>query len=92
MALTKNLNRRVGDSPIIGSGAYVDNDVGAACGTGDGDTLMKFLPSYQAVESMRNGMSPDQATKEAIKRIINKKPLFIGAVIAADKSGNHGKI
>ena len=37
--------RRVGDSPIIGSGAYVDNDVGAACGTGDGDTLMKYLPA-----------------------------------------------
>jgi len=39
------LKRRVGDSPIIGSGAYVDNDVGGACGTGDGDTLMRFLPA-----------------------------------------------
>jgi N4-(beta-N-acetylglucosaminyl)-L-asparaginase len=36
---------RVGDSPLIGSGAYVDNDVGGAVGTGDGDTLMKFVPA-----------------------------------------------
>ncbi|CAF0705781.1 unnamed protein product [Brachionus calyciflorus] len=81
---------RVGDSPIIGSGGYVDNDVGAACGTGDGDILMKFLPSYQAVESMRNGMSPSKACENALERIIKKYPKFMGAIIAMDKDGNHG--
>lgn len=81
---------RVGDSPIIGSGAYVDNDVGAATGTGDGDTLMKFLPAYQAVESMRNGMSPSDATADAIQRILKHYDLFVGAILAIDKYGNHG--
>lgn len=40
-----NLLRRVGDAPIIGSGGYVDNDVGAAVATGDGDVMMRFVPS-----------------------------------------------
>ena len=48
--------RRVGDSPIPGSGAYVDNTVGGAACTGDGDVMLRFLPSYQAVESMRQGI------------------------------------
>ena len=42
--------RRVGDSPIPGSGAYADSDVGAAAATGDGDVMMRFLPSFLAVE------------------------------------------
>jgi isoaspartyl peptidase/L-asparaginase-like protein (Ntn-hydrolase superfamily) len=54
----KHLNctfRRVGDSPIPGAGAYVDNTAGGAACTGDGDVMLRFLPSYQAVESMRQG-------------------------------------
>jgi N4-(beta-N-acetylglucosaminyl)-L-asparaginase len=82
--------RRVGDSPIIGSGSYVDNDIGGACATGDGDTMMRLLPSYQAVESMRQGLSPSEAASDSIRRIIKKYPFFIGAVIAVDKLGNHG--
>lgn len=81
---------RVGDSPIIGSGAYVDNEVGGAAGTGDGDTLMKFLPAYQAVESMRNGMSPGEAAADAISRITKYYENFSGAILAIDKHGNHG--
>ena len=46
---------RVGDSPIPGAGAYVDNTAGGAACTGDGDVMLRFLPSYQAVESMRQG-------------------------------------
>jgi N4-(beta-N-acetylglucosaminyl)-L-asparaginase len=38
---------RIGDSPIVGAGAYADNDVGAAAATGDGDVMMRFLPAYQ---------------------------------------------
>ena len=52
---------------------------------------MKFLPSYQVVESMRNGMSPQDATADAIKRIERLYPNFVGAIIAADKLGNHGE-
>jgi N4-(beta-N-acetylglucosaminyl)-L-asparaginase len=83
---------RVGDSPIIGSGAYVDNEVGAACGTGDGDTLMKYLPAYQAVESMRNGMSTSESAQDAIERIVRREPNFSGAILVIDKLGNHGKL
>ena len=82
--------RRVGDSPIVGSGAYVDNEVGGACATGDGDVMMRFLPAYQAVESMRNGMNPSQAADVAIRRIAKYYPNFSGAVLAIDKYGNHG--
>lgn len=81
---------RVGDSPIIGSGVYVDKDVGAACGTGDGDTLMKFLPSYQAVESMRNGKTASQAAEDAVRRISKVYPNYVGAIVAIDRYGNHG--
>lgn len=81
---------RVGDSPIVGSGAYVDNEVGGACGTGDGDVLMRFLPAYQTVESMRNGMGPNDAAADAIKRIAKYYPKFAGALVALDKYGNHG--
>ncbi|RNA22220.1 N(4)-(beta-N-acetylglucosaminyl)-L [Brachionus plicatilis] len=81
---------RVGDSPLIGSGAYVDNEVGAACGTGDGDVLMKFLPSYQTVESMRGGKSPSEASEDALRRIVNKYPKFMGAIVAVSKNGDYG--
>lgn len=87
---THKIPGRVGDSPIIGSGAYIDNDVGGAVGTGDGDTMMKFLPAYQAVESMKNGMSATDAAKDAIGRITKHYPNFIGAIVAMDKYGNHG--
>ena len=40
------MSRRVGDSPIVGAGAYADNDAGAAAATGDGDLMMRFLPRY----------------------------------------------
>ncbi|KAK5996549.1 Putative N(4)-(beta-N-acetylglucosaminyl)-L-asparaginase [Cladobotryum mycophilum] len=49
---------RVGDGPITGSGSYVDGDVGGCGATGDGDIMMRFVPCYQAVESMRRGLSP----------------------------------
>lgn len=43
--------RRVGDSPVPGAGAYADDAAGAACATGNGDIMMRFLPRYQAIES-----------------------------------------
>jgi len=49
---------RVGDSPIMGAGSYADSEVGGCGATGDGDVMMRFLPCYQAIESMRNGKTP----------------------------------
>lgn len=82
--------RRVGDSPIPGSGAYADNTVGAAAATGDGDILMRFLPSLLTVEFMRNNKSPTEAARLALDRIRPHYPNFMGAVVAANKNGHYG--
>ncbi len=63
------MHGRVGDSPIIGAGLYVDGNVGAAAATGHGEYVMKTLGSFLIVELMRNGMSPENACKEAVRRI-----------------------
>jgi N4-(beta-N-acetylglucosaminyl)-L-asparaginase len=81
---------RVGDSPIAGAGAYCDNDVGAAIATGNGDVMMRFLPTYHAVELMREGASPTEASRAAIDRILAKGYHFDGAIIALAKDGQHG--
>ncbi|KAJ3660044.1 hypothetical protein Zmor_011700 [Zophobas morio] len=81
---------RVGDSPIPGAGAYADNEVGAAVATGDGDIMMRFLPSFLAVEEMRRGASPTKAAKIAINRITQKYPDFFGAVLVATNKGDFG--
>lgn len=80
---------RVGDGPIVGSSAYADDEVGACGATGDGDIMMRFLPCYQVVESMRLGMDPKRAAADAISRIARKFPNFIGAVFALNKNGVH---
>ncbi|KAG6485569.1 hypothetical protein ZIOFF_054129 [Zingiber officinale] len=79
----------VGDGPIAGSSAYADSEVGACGATGDGDIMMRFLPCYQVVESMRQGMEPKHAAVDAISRIARKFPNFVGAVVAIDKKGVH---
>lgn len=81
---------RVGDSPICGSGAYADNKVGGAAATGDGDILMRFLPSFLAVEYMRNGAKPDLAGEKALMRIAQYYPAYVGAIVVVDKHGNYG--
>jgi N4-(beta-N-acetylglucosaminyl)-L-asparaginase len=60
---------RVGDSPIIGAGLYVDGDIGAAGSTGRGESNLLSLGSLLVVESMRNGMSPKDAGMAALKRV-----------------------
>ena len=84
---------RVGDSPIIGAGLFVDGDVGGAVATGSGELVMKTLGSFLVVELMRNGMSPSKACMEAVKRITKKIPDFenhqIG-YIALNKNGEYG--
>ncbi|KAM7282213.1 N(4)-(Beta-N-acetylglucosaminyl)-L-asparaginase [Ixodes scapularis] len=82
--------RRVGDSPIPGAGAYADQEVGGAAATGDGDILMRFLPSYQAVESMRHGTDPTSACRDALHRIVRHHPQFVGALVAVAIDGTYG--
>ncbi|KAL0839356.1 hypothetical protein ABMA28_016091 [Loxostege sticticalis] len=81
---------RIGDSPIPGSGAYADNTVGGAAATGDGDIMLRFLPSFLAVEEMRRGSSPTSAARVAVERIVAYYPDFMGAVVALSKVGKHG--
>ncbi|XP_039486104.1 putative N(4)-(beta-N-acetylglucosaminyl)-L-asparaginase GE19290 [Drosophila santomea] len=81
---------RVGDSPIPGAGAYADNEVGAAVATGDGDVMMRFLPSLLAVEAMRAGKPPVDAAQESLRRIIKHHKDFMGALIAVDRLGRYG--
>ena len=66
------MHGRVGDSPIIGAGLFVDNEVGAACATGVGEAIVRIAGSAIVVELMRQGKSPNQACKEAVDRIIAK--------------------
>ncbi|XP_033920801.1 N(4)-(beta-N-acetylglucosaminyl)-L-asparaginase [Melopsittacus undulatus] len=81
---------RVGDSPIAGAGSYADSTAGGAAATGDGDIMMRFLPSYQAVEYMRMGTDPAVACQKVISRIQKYAPKFFGAVICANRTGSYG--
>ena len=66
------MHGRVGDSPIIGSGLYVDNEVGAAVATGHGEEVIRVVGSHLVVELMRQGKKPEEACREAVK-LIHKK-------------------
>ncbi|KAI1772325.1 asparaginase-domain-containing protein [Hypoxylon cercidicola] len=81
---------RVGDGPITGSGSYVDGDAGGCGATGDGDVMMRFLPCYQAVESLRRGMAPRQAAEDAVRRMLRKYPDVQSGLVVVDSEGNHG--
>ena len=90
--LAWKMHGRVGDSPIIGAGLYVDNDIGGCCATGVGEAVLKTLGSFLVVELMRQGASPQEACEEAVIRIIKKqnyKDMQIG-YIAINKKGEHG--
>lgn len=91
------MHGRIGDSPIIGAGLFVDNEVGAATATGHGEEVVRVVGSHLVVELMRNGLSPQEACEEAVKRIKKKfelrkmdmKETQIG-FIALNKNGEHG--
>jgi N4-(beta-N-acetylglucosaminyl)-L-asparaginase len=88
------LHGRVGDSPIIGAGLFVDNEVGAATATGTGEEVIRICGTHLVVEFMRSGLSPEKACKKAVERILAKtskniKELQIG-FIAINKKGEHG--
>lgn len=70
--LAYKMHGRVGDSPIIGAGLYVDDEVGAATGTGLGETIIRICGSFLIVELMRQGRTPQEACEEAVKRLVTK--------------------
>ncbi len=72
--LAFSLSGRVGDSPIPGAGLYVDNDVGTCGATGRGEASLSNASAYAAVELMRQGVSPEQAGLEALRRVVAKTP------------------
>ncbi len=84
---------RVGDSPIIGAGLYVDNDVGGATATGWGEAVIRAVGCFLVVELMRQGHPPDEACRLAVERVIEKNPdwrdIQVG-FIALDKRGRYG--
>ncbi|HJO37637.1 MAG: N(4)-(beta-N-acetylglucosaminyl)-L-asparaginase [Vicinamibacterales bacterium] len=84
---------RVGDSPIIGAGLYVDNEVGAAGATGHGEECVKNSGSFHVVELMRQGLSPQDACESVCQRVMdrhNGKPMFNLKFVALDKQGRYG--
>lgn len=85
---------RVGDSPIIGAGMFVDNEVGAAAATGLGELVLKTLGSFLIVEEMRRGKHPQKAVETAIRRIAQKYPQQARenqvGFVALDRRGRHG--
>lgn len=72
--LAWKLHGRVGDSPIVGAGLYVDNEVGAATSTGVGEEVIRNAGSFLVVELMRHGRTPQQACREAVLRIVRRNP------------------
>ena len=95
-----------GDKSLIGgTGGYADNDVGAAAATGDGDVMMRMLPSLLAVEAMRQeqvssnslfllfqawSKTQGGSRGEVISRVAGKFPDFVGAVVTLNKEGEWG--
>ncbi|MEQ3662512.1 MAG: N(4)-(beta-N-acetylglucosaminyl)-L-asparaginase [Flavobacterium sp.] len=91
------MNGRVGDSPIIGAGLYVDNEIGAATATGHGEEIIRITGCHLVVELMRQGKSPQKACEEAVARIVKLtksrgkelKDIQVG-FIALNKKGEYG--
>ena len=91
------MHGRVGDSPIIGAGLYVDNEIGAATATGHGEEVIRIVGCHLVVELMRQGKSPQKACEEAVSRIVkltknrdkSLKDIQVG-FIALNKKGNYG--
>ncbi len=88
------IHGRVGDSPIIGAGLFVDNEVGAATSTGVGEEVMRICGTHLVVEYMRQGNSPESACRKAVERIVNRDPAkaktFQVGFLALNKNGDYG--
>ncbi len=87
------MHGRVGDSPIIGAGMFVDNEIGGAVATGWGEAVIRIGGSHLVVELMRQGHSPDEACRLAVERLISKNPdwkeIQVG-FLALNKKGESG--
>jgi N4-(beta-N-acetylglucosaminyl)-L-asparaginase len=88
------LHGRVGDSPIIGAGLFVDNEIGAATSTGVGEEVIRICGSHLVVELMRQGKSPEDACRIAVERIVKNQPkkskeIQVG-FLALNKHGEFG--
>jgi N4-(beta-N-acetylglucosaminyl)-L-asparaginase len=85
---------RVGDSPVIGAGLFVDNEIGAATSTGVGEEVIRCVGSHLVVELMRHGYTPENACKEAVMRIVRKSPAKSKEIqvgfLAINKKGEYG--
>ncbi len=85
---------RVGDSPVIGAGLFVDNEVGAVTATGQGEDVIRMCGSHSVVEYMRQGLSPENACKAAVEKIARIKGAKAKdiqvAFIAINKKGEIG--
>lgn len=92
--LAYKIRGRVGDSPIIGAGLYVDNEIGAATATGTGEEVIRIAGTHLVVELMRNGKSPYEACKAAVERMVKirkeKTKDFQVGFIAINKNGEFG--
>ena len=88
------IHGRVGDSPVIGAGLYVDNEIGAATATGVGEEVIRIVGAHLIVELMRQGYSPEAACKEGVERIIKRNPSRAKEVqvgfLALNKKGEFG--
>ena len=85
---------RVGDSPIIGAGLFVDNEIGAATSSGVGEEVIRICGTHLVVEFMRQGYSPEQACKKAVQRIVKRDPIKAKSIqvgfLAMNKKGQYG--
>jgi N4-(beta-N-acetylglucosaminyl)-L-asparaginase len=92
--LAFKMRGRVGDSPIIGAGLFVDNEVGAAASSGVGEEVIRICGTHTVVEQMRMGRTPDQACKEAVSRIVKRDPAKAKEIqvgfLALSRSGEVG--
>lgn len=90
--LRHKIQGRVGDSPVPGAGSYAAREAGAAAATGDGDVIMRFLLSYQAVENLRRGLSAQEAATDVILRQVERtgRPYPETAVVVLSKDGTFG--
>ncbi len=87
------MHGRVGDSPLIGAGLYVDNAAGAACATGWGEAVIRAAGSFLVVELMRQGHDPEEACRLAVERVIEKNPDYAEiqvGFLALDRYGRFG--
>lgn len=91
--LAYKMRGRVGDSPVIGAGLYVDDEVGGAAATGLGEEVVRTVGSFLIVELMRQGLSPQQACEEGVHRIMKKnqgRTDFQIGFVALNKKGESG--